>query len=134
MARIKYFLIFIVTFGRKVEIMSVILHGKNKSYVLKTSLVLCLVCFLFPESLLGLTGGGTDGATAIKGLDNVWKSVRPYLTGLFSIGGVVYSGINIRKVVIGDYRAAAPAAIAAIVASLGINGMFGENALSVLLP
>lgn len=114
--------------------MSVILHRENKSYLLKTSVALFLVCFLFPESLLGLTGGGTDGATAIKGLDNIWKSVRPYLTGLFSIGGVVYSGINIRKVVIGDYRAAAPAAIAAIVASLGINGMFGENALSVLLP
>ena len=106
----------------------------RKREVIRTLSVVGVFCFLCPESLSALTSGAADGAKAIEGVDKVWKSVTPYITGLFSAGGVIYSGINLRKVVMGDYRAAAPAAIAAVVASLGINGMFGENALSVLLP
>ncbi len=90
-----------------------------------------------PESADALTGGagsGAGGARTIAGIDNLWKVITPYLAGAFSVGGILYSAINIRKVVIGDYRAAAPAAISAIIGGIGINGVFGEHALSVLIP
>jgi len=87
--------------------------------------------FLLSEN--GYAIQGADGK-AIMGLDAIWGTVKPYITGAFSAGGVIYSGINIRKVVIGDYRAAVPALVSALVAGLGIQGMFGAEALSVLLP
>lgn len=88
------------------------------------------------QLLLNETGYAVHGADgkAILGFDAIWGTVKPYITGAFSAGGVVYSGINIRKVVIGDYRAAVPALVSALVAGLGIQGMFGADALSVLLP
>jgi len=93
------------------------------------------VYLLMPESAEALTAGsGASGAIGIVGIGNLWKKISPYLAGAFSVGGIVYSAINIRKVIIGDYRAAAPAAISAIIGGIGVNGVFGENALSVLLP
>lgn len=106
----------------------------NKTSELKLIVVVSVICFLCPESAYALRQGAADGAAAIHGIDQIWATIQPYLTGLFSVGGVIYSGLNIRKVVIGDYRAAAPAALSALMAGLGINGMFGQNALSVLLP
>jgi hypothetical protein len=103
--------------------------------ILKKAALITAVYFLLPESADALTGSaGAGGATAIAGIDNLWRAITPYLAGAFSVGGILYSAINIRKVVIGDYRAAAPAAISAIIGGIGINGVFGANALSVLLP
>lgn len=105
----------------------------KKEYIKPLCFIAATFC-LCPESAYALRQGAADGAAAIHGIDQIWATIQPYLTGLFSVGGVIYSGLNIRKVVIGDYRAAAPAALSALMAGLGINGMFGQNALSVLLP
>lgn len=107
----------------------------QKSQFLKKAAVVAAVYLLMPESAEALTDG-TDGtkATGIHTIDTLWNQVSPYLAGAFSVGGILYSAINIRKVILGDYRAAAPAAISAILGGIGVNGVFGANALSVLLP
>ena len=107
----------------------------TQNQFLKKAAVVAAVYLLMPESAEALTAGsGASGAIGIVGIDNLWKTISPYLAGAFSVGGIVYSAINIRKVIIGDYRAAAPAAISAIIGGIGVNGVFGANALSVLLP
>jgi hypothetical protein len=58
----------------------------------------------------------------------------PYISSAFTIGGTVYGGLNIRKVVQGDYRAVAPGGIAMLVATLGATGLFGADALTAMLP
>lgn len=108
---------------------------KSHKNIIKKAALVTAIYLLIPESAEALTAGaGAGGATGIVGIDNLWGKISPYLAGAFSIGGILYSAINIRKVVIGDYRAAAPAAISAIIGGIGVNGVFGANALSVLLP
>ena len=105
---------------------------KIKTYTpLKTLCTVVVIHLVLSKS--GYAINAADGK-AILGFDAIWGTVKPYITGAFSAGGVVYSGINIRKVVIGDYRAAVPALVSALVAGLGIQGMFGADALSVTLP
>ncbi|HCU06430.1 MAG TPA: hypothetical protein DIC42_02450 [Holosporales bacterium] len=109
-------------------------HNTHNQILKKAALITALY-LLMPESTEALTDG-TAGAQAIgiHTIDTLWNQVSPYLAGAFSVGGILYSAINIRKVILGDYRAAAPAAISAILGGIGINGVFGANALSVLLP
>ncbi|MDP2194328.1 MAG: hypothetical protein Q8K36_07360 [Alphaproteobacteria bacterium] len=98
---------------------------KNTNHLyLYTSIFAAVTLLFLPDTAEALTGGG------IVGIDNLWAKIKPYLTGAFSIGGVIYCATNVRKVVVGDYRAAAPAAISAILAGLGIQGVFGDNALT----
>jgi preprotein translocase subunit SecG len=107
----------------------------TQNQFLKKAALITAVYLLMPESADALTAGsGAGGATGIVGIDNLWGKISPYLAGAFSVGGILYSAINIRKVVIGDYRAAAPAAISAIIGGIGVQGVFGANALSVMLP
>lgn len=108
---------------------------KVHNQIFKKAVLITAVYLLMLESGEALTSGsGAGGATGILGIDNLWGKISPYLAGAFSVGGILYSAINIRKVIIGDYRAAAPAAISAIIGGIGVNGVFGANALSVLLP
>lgn len=103
---------------------------KTTSSIAKCVAVLAVAYALSPDEASAITANGGN----IQGLDTIWTIVRPYFTWAFSLGGVAYCGINLRKVVIGDYRAAAPAALAALVAGVGVNGLFADQALSVLLP
>ena len=105
---------------------------KKHNCVLKAVAVVGVVQFLLPEiaHATGVTGEGAG----ILGIENTWAKIKPYFTWAFALGGVAYSGLNIRKVILGDYRALGPAALAAIIGGLGVEGVFGDKALSVLLP
>ncbi|CAO4847477.1 MAG: hypothetical protein FADNKDHG_01499 [Holosporales bacterium] len=98
--------------------------------IIKSAMICAIVYALSPDSAHAITANGGN----IQGLDTIWAIVKPYFTWAFSLGGVSYCGLNLRKVLIGDYRAAAPAALAALVAGVGVNGLFSDTALSVLLP
>ena len=105
---------------------------KKHGCVFKAVAVVGVVQFLLPEiaHATGVTGEGAG----ILGIESTWAKIKPYFIWAFALGGVTYSGLNIRKVILGDYRALGPAALAAIIGGLGVEGVFGEKALSVLLP
>lgn len=103
---------------------------KTTERIVRGLVILAIAYALSPDSAHAITADGGN----IQGLDKIWGIVKPYFTWAFSLGGVSYCGLNLRKVLIGDYRAAAPAALAALVAGVGVNGLFSESALSVLLP
>lgn len=58
----------------------------------------------------------------------------PYLGFAFTAGGVYYSGLNGKQVVTGDYRAAPRLLVSVGAAGLGLAGIFGADALTVMLP
>ncbi|CAO5682401.1 MAG: hypothetical protein HEEMFOPI_01656 [Holosporales bacterium] len=91
--------------------------------VLKTIAVVGIVQFLLP-AVAHATGVEGSGA-GILGIENTWAQVKPYFIWAFTLGGTAYSCLNLRKVVLGDYRAIGPAALATIVAGLGIEGVLG---------
>lgn len=57
----------------------------------------------------------------------------PYVAFAFTCGGVCYGGLNTKRVVGGDYRAIVPGVISIGVAGLGLAGIFGDDALTVLM-
>jgi hypothetical protein len=104
---------------------------KKHNCVLKAVAVVGVVQFLLPEIAHAT---GVTGNAGILGIESTWAKIKPYFTWAFALGGVAYSGLNIRKVILGDYRALGPAALAAIIGGLGVEGVFGTDVLSVLLP
>ncbi|CAO5681373.1 MAG: hypothetical protein HEEMFOPI_01490 [Holosporales bacterium] len=96
--------------------------------IIKCAMICAIVYVLSPDSAHATKVGD------IQGIETIWDTIKPYFTWAFSLGGISYCGLNLRKVLIGDYRAAAPAALAALVAGVGVNGLFKEQFVSVLLP
>lgn len=85
-------------------------------------------------SLLALTATAYAVPGDIPVMKTLLEKLVPYLGFAFTAGGVYYSGMNGKQVVTGDYRAAPRLLVSVGATGLGLAGIFGANALTVLLP
>ncbi len=67
-------------------------------------------------------------------LSKVLTPLTAYGPFAFTAGGIYYSAINGRMVVNGDYRRVVPGILSILATTLGLVGLFGEEALTVLVP
>jgi hypothetical protein len=91
--------------------------------ILLSFLLLCLcsdACYAVP-----------DGIPVVS---NTLKTIVAYGPFVFTAGGAYYSAINGRLILNGDYRRLIPGVISVVATSIGLAGVVGERALTVLVP
>lgn len=97
---------------------------------IKSSLsFLCLIVSSF-LILVNVCHAVPDG---IPVLSRVLTPIVSYGPFAFTAGGIYYSAINGRMVVNGDYRRVVPGIISILATTLGLVGLFGADALTVLV-
>lgn len=92
-------------------------------------LPLCLILIL----CLVVASPGYAVPDGIPVLAKVLKPIAAYGPFAFTAGGIYYSAVNGRLVVNGDYRRVVPGIISILATTLGLVGLFGDNALTVLV-